>query len=107
MESKTNLTVTITGVSEGPDGMMHVINESYDNVTGLVFHGFRKNVKTDKTEAHALCVGGISLSKIVNILGAMKCHFGKERFRIASMIAAMGGEGDDWEVAHEIRQKEE
>lgn len=104
MESKTNLTVTITGVGEGPDGMMHVINESCDNVTGLVFHGFRKNMNTDKTEAHALCVGEISLIKIVNILAAMRRHFGSDKFRTASMIAMMGGGDDGWETEIEIRQ---
>ena len=106
MKSKTNLTVTITGVCEGPDGVMHVINETYNNITGMVFHGFFPIPDMGKDGACALCIGGISLAKMINILGAMKRHFGGQKYMIANGL--MNEMGDDmvWEVKLENLERE-
>ena len=104
MSGKTSITVTVKGTSEGPDGVVHVIDEAYDNLTGLVFHGFQAILGEGKEVARALCVGGISHVKMVNILSAIRQYFGRKEFMIANMLLMSMGEDDSWETEVSIRQ---
>ena len=108
MKSRTNLTITVKGVSEGPDGMVHVIDETYDGVKGLVLHAFKGEYNgSSEQEAWAFCLGAFNVMRWANVVSALFHHAGKDRIMMAFGVAMSREKDEGWTVEVSKKVKDE
>ena len=108
MKSKTNLTITVKGVSEGPDGTVHVIDQTYDGVEAVVLHAFKgQHSGAGKYDAWAFCLGGFSVLKWANVVSAFFHHAGKDRIMTAFGVAMSGRYDEGWTNEDNEKVKDE